>query len=185
MYPNDDDELTQFLMLYAQVSQITCADEIRRLNSKRQGTRLEKPTVPRERKTVTQVYRELGKHYFRRSFRMSYLTFGRLYRLLESGLKKESATRRFESDYVERSPNGPVLPAAAGAAAAAAAATSACSGSISRSRRSRHHRNSRSRKWPLPQQRQRETLHSIISQTAACRPLVLPPTLGIWADARY
>ena len=109
MYPNDDDELTQFLMLYAQVSQITCADEIRRLNSKRQGTRLEKPTVPRERKTVTQVYRELGKHYFRRSFRMSYSTFGRLYRLLESGLKKESATRRFESDYVERSPNGPVL----------------------------------------------------------------------------
>ena len=88
MYPKDDDELTQFLMLYAQVSQITCADEIRRLNSKRQGTRLEKPTVPRERKTVTQVYRELGKHYFRRSFRMSYLTFGRLYRLLESVLKR-------------------------------------------------------------------------------------------------
>ena len=143
MYPNDDDELTQFMMLYAQVSQITCADEIRRLNSKRQGTRLEKPTVPRERKTVTQVYRELGKHYFRRSFCMSYLTFGRLYRLLESGLKKESATRRFESDYVERSPNGPVLPAAAGAAAAAA--TSACSG-----------RRQLETLPPLPQQRQRQ-----------------------------
>ena len=79
------------------------------MNNKRQGTRLEKPTATRERKTVTQIYRELGKHYFRRSFRMSYSTFGRLYRLLEDGLKKESGTKRFESDYVERSPNGPVL----------------------------------------------------------------------------
>ena len=40
---------------------------------------------------------------------MSYRTFGRLYRLLEEDLKRESGTKRFETDYVDRSPNGPVL----------------------------------------------------------------------------
>ena len=63
-YPNDDDELEQFLLLYAQASQLASAEEALRLERKREGTRLECPTVPRQRKTVTQVYRELGKGYF-------------------------------------------------------------------------------------------------------------------------
>ena len=109
MYSNDDDELEQFMMLFAQASQLSSAEEVRRLNKKRSGTRLDAPAVPRIRKTVTQVYRELGKHYFRRAFRMSYSTFGRLYRLLENDLKRETGTKRFESDYVERSTNGPIL----------------------------------------------------------------------------
>ena len=68
MYSNDDDELEQFMMLFAQASQLSSAEEVRRLNKKRSGTRLDAPAVPRIRKTVTQVYRELGKHYFRRAF---------------------------------------------------------------------------------------------------------------------
>ena len=40
---------------------------------------------------------------------MSYQTFGQFYRLLEEDLKRESGTKRFETDYVDRSPNGPVL----------------------------------------------------------------------------
>ena len=53
MYPSDDDELAQFLVLYAQVSQLTCAKEVRSLDNKRHGMRLEKRTVPGERKTST------------------------------------------------------------------------------------------------------------------------------------
>ena len=75
MTSDDDDELEQFLMLYAQVAQLASAEEIRRVNSKREGTRLDRPAVPRVRKNVTQVYRELGQNYFRRAFRMSYHTF--------------------------------------------------------------------------------------------------------------
>ena len=91
MYPDNDDELSQFLMLYAQRSQLTCAEKVGRINNKGQGTRLEAPPVPRARTTVTQVYRELDKQYFRRSFRMLYETFGRLYRLLEENLKRETS----------------------------------------------------------------------------------------------
>ena len=108
-YPNDDDELEQFLLLYAQASQLASAEEALRLERKREGTRLECPTVPRQRKTVTQVYRELGKGYFRRAFRILYQTFGQLYRLLEEDLKQESGTKRFETSYVNCSTNGPVL----------------------------------------------------------------------------
>ena len=112
MYPDNGGELSQFLMLYDQYqcSQLACADEqVRRLNNKRQGTRFEAPPVSWVGKTVTQVYRELDKHYFRCSFWMSYDTLGRLYHLLEENLKRETETKRFEDDYVERSTNGPLL----------------------------------------------------------------------------
>ena len=94
-YPNDDDTLEQFLLLYAQASQLASCEEARRRGTKREGTRLDCPTVPRIRKTVTQVYRELGANYFRRAFRMSFHTFHRLYHLLEEHLKQESGTKRF------------------------------------------------------------------------------------------
>ena len=58
----DDDELEQFLMLYTQAPMLTTTKEARRLNKKREGTRLEAPATPRETKTVTQVYWELGKN---------------------------------------------------------------------------------------------------------------------------
>ena len=35
-----------------------------------EGTRLDCPTIPRIRKSVRQIFRELGPNYFRRSFRM-------------------------------------------------------------------------------------------------------------------
>ena len=71
---NEDDLLVQFIALYAKASNINVA-ELRRLDDekrKREGTRLECPTVPRVRKRGHQVYREMGKNYFRRSFRMPY-----------------------------------------------------------------------------------------------------------------
>ena len=91
------------------MAQLASTKEIRRVNSKREGTRLDRPAVPRVRKNVTQVNRELGQNYFRRAFRMSYRTFFRLYRMIEDDLKREIGTKRFESDYVERSTNGPIL----------------------------------------------------------------------------
>ena len=108
-YPNEEDELKQFMLLYAQALQLALAEGAQGLERKREGTRIDCPTVQRTRKSVTQVYRELGKGYFRRAFRMSYRTFCRLYRLLEDDLKRESGTKRFEPGYVDRSSNGPVL----------------------------------------------------------------------------
>ena len=43
------------------------------------GTRTGCPTIPRKRKTMRQVRRELGDRMFRRSFRMSFHTFEKLY----------------------------------------------------------------------------------------------------------
>ena len=72
---DDDDLLAQFLMLYAEASTLACEEERRRLEEKRrEGTRIDCPNIPRLRKSVVQVYRELGSTYFRRSFRMSYGT---------------------------------------------------------------------------------------------------------------
>ena len=77
-YPNDDDELEQFMLLYAQASQLASAEGAQGLERKRDGTRIDCPTVQRTRMSVTQVYHELGKGYFCRAFRMSYRTFCRL-----------------------------------------------------------------------------------------------------------
>ena len=64
-------------MLLAEMTTLAASGEVlRRLDErKREGTRTDCPNVPRERKSVTQVYREMGAQYFRRSFRMNYLTF--------------------------------------------------------------------------------------------------------------
>ena len=65
---NEDDLLAQFLVLYAKASVCNVAELQRLENKKREGTRLDCATVPRMRKSVLQVYREMGKNYFRRSF---------------------------------------------------------------------------------------------------------------------
>jgi hypothetical protein len=51
------------------------------------GTRLNCPTIPRTRKSMTQLFRELGPNYFRRSFRMSFDTFKKLYFILKPWLE--------------------------------------------------------------------------------------------------
>ena len=107
---NEEDLLAHFVALYAKAS--SCNDaELRRLDEekqKREGTRLECPTIPRVRKSVLQVYREMEQNYFRRSFRMSYHALCRLLRLIEPTLEKEMDSKRNEPGYVERAPNGPI-----------------------------------------------------------------------------
>ena len=63
---NEGDLLAQFVALYAKASSCNIA-ELRRLDNekrKREGTRLECPTILRARKRVHQVYQELGKDDF-------------------------------------------------------------------------------------------------------------------------
>jgi hypothetical protein len=45
----------------------------------RDGSRLNKPTRHRERRSVRDVYMCLGSQYFRRAYRMSYKSFWELY----------------------------------------------------------------------------------------------------------
>ena len=108
---NEEDLLAQFITLYAKASPCNVA-ELRRLDSekrKREGTRLECPTmVHRVRKSVHQVYREMGKHYFHRSFRMSYQALCRLLRLIEPSLEKEIDSKQNERGYDKRTLNGPI-----------------------------------------------------------------------------
>ena len=54
--------------------------------SEARGKSSDCPTIPRQRKSVTQVYRELGKTYFRRSFRMSFETFSNLFNVVKADL---------------------------------------------------------------------------------------------------
>ena len=84
---NEDDLLSHFLALYAKAAVCNVA-ELRREAETNVGTRLNCPTVPRARKSVHQVYREMGKTFFRRSFRMTYSAFCRLLRLIEPGLQE-------------------------------------------------------------------------------------------------
>ena len=66
-----DDVLAQFIiMMYAKATTLAGDEKLRREHErKREGSQLECPPVPRERKSVTQLYKELGKGYFRGSFR--------------------------------------------------------------------------------------------------------------------
>lgn len=105
---NEDDLLAQFLVLYAKASVCNVAELQRLENKKREGTRLDCATVPRMRKSVLQVYREMGKNYFRRSFRMSYPALCRLLRLIEPGLDKEVDSKRNKPGYIDCCPNGPI-----------------------------------------------------------------------------
>ena len=89
---NEDDLLSHFLALYAKAAVCNVA-ELRREAETNVGTRLNCPTVPRARKSVHQVYREMGKTFFRRSFRMTYSAFCRL--LTDTPTSPLAVRRRF------------------------------------------------------------------------------------------
>ena len=66
---DEDSKHAERLMFLAEVAY--CADgedQCFKNNNKREGTRLNVPTVPQQRKSVTQVYREMGRGYLCRSF---------------------------------------------------------------------------------------------------------------------
>jgi len=56
-------------------------------SQKTQGSRRNTTTVKRTRRPVRDIYKELGKTYFRRAYRMNYSTFCKLYKLLAPRLK--------------------------------------------------------------------------------------------------
>ena len=60
------------------------------------------PIVKRTRRPVSEIYRELGKTYFKRAYRMGYGTFKKLFRTISPKLKILRADQR-SSNYV---PNG-------------------------------------------------------------------------------
>ena len=69
---------------------------------KTQGSRRNASTVKRTRRPVRDIYKELGKTYFRRAYRMRYTTFCKLYRLLAPRLKILRADKK-STNYI---PNG-------------------------------------------------------------------------------
>ena len=90
----DDDDVSvedvnafipQFVTIYQNNSILlnSVDQHIQQAKRKRDGVRLDTRTIPRERKTVAQVHRELGPGYFWRSFRMTFSTFQRLSDLLQ------------------------------------------------------------------------------------------------------
>ena len=102
----DDAILAQFLMTYQNVQSSIEADEEARSifeRGKRKSDQLECPTVRREHKTLTQVYREIGNAYFRHSFGMTFCVFGRLFKLLVPYMKEFVS-----DDDNNNSPNGPI-----------------------------------------------------------------------------
>ncbi len=104
---SDDEVAAQLAMLYSQAQQLssTLLHQIQLSRSrKREGSRLDCPTIPRQRKSVTQVYRELGRTYFRRSFRMSFETFSNLFKVIKVDLIRVVNAR---SDG-KSSPNGKI-----------------------------------------------------------------------------
>ena len=102
----DDAILAQFLMTYQNVqSSIEADKEAWSIfeRGKRKNDRFECPTVRQERKSLSQVYRELGQAYFRRSFRMTFSVFGRLFKLLATYMKEFVS-----DDDNNHSPNGKI-----------------------------------------------------------------------------
>ena len=63
------------------------------------------PTIPRVRKSLTQVFRELGPTYFRRSFRMSWLNYRKLFNTIKNDLYTELNSPKEDRNYA---PNGPI-----------------------------------------------------------------------------
>ena len=60
---------------------------------KTQHGRRHLPTVKRTRRPVSSIYKELGKHYFRRAYRMGYGTFRKLFRKIAPKLKTVHADK--------------------------------------------------------------------------------------------
>jgi hypothetical protein len=61
----------------------------------------------RRRRSVVDIYRELGDAYFRRAYRMSYFTFKRLATLLRPGIVLASGKKESSRNHLH---NGPILP---------------------------------------------------------------------------
>ena len=55
---------------------------------KKEGSRNGRPTIPRTRKWVNAIYRELGPTYFRRAFRMTLIDFKHLFGLLRNDIHR-------------------------------------------------------------------------------------------------
>ena len=67
---------------------------------KTQGSRRHASTMKRQRRPVRDIYKELGKTYFKRAYRMSYKTFCKLYRLLAPRLKILHADKNHINTYL-------------------------------------------------------------------------------------
>jgi hypothetical protein len=67
---------------------------------KTQGSRRNTTTVKRQRRPVRDIYKELGKTYFRRAYRMNYATFCKLYRLLAPRFKILRADKKHIITYL-------------------------------------------------------------------------------------
>ena len=69
-----------------------------------QGTRLNRPTIPRKRRPVSFIHAELGSTYFKKAYRMSYSTFWKLYNKLEPNID----TMRADKESKRYIPNGKI-----------------------------------------------------------------------------
>jgi hypothetical protein len=104
---NKDDLLSQFLALCVKALACNHGELFREAKTK-EGTRFNCPTVPRVRKSVYQVYREIGKTYFCGSFQMTYFPFGPLFQLIKPNLEEGVPLKKGQLGYFDRSPNGPI-----------------------------------------------------------------------------
>ena len=77
---NGQDDMIMFLMLYPFLIG-------------ENGSRKGKATRERRRRSVSSVYLELGKYYFRRAHRMSYQNFCKLHELLKDGIRASQQRR--------------------------------------------------------------------------------------------
>ena len=98
---DEDDLLAKFIMIYKQTHQMASVAVLREEAKKQPSSQLDCPTVPRIRKSVSQIYRELGDTYFHRAFRMKMKTFEELFKILKPGL-----TLAVGSKYKNHEPNG-------------------------------------------------------------------------------
>ena len=91
---NEDSEHSELLLLLANDVHLASDEDWRLKNkNKKEGARPDAPTLPRQRRSTMQVCREMGKGYFCHSFRMTFRTFRRMYRLLELDLKRRGVVR--------------------------------------------------------------------------------------------
>ena len=97
----EDELLVKFIMIYKHTYQMASVAVLQEEAKKRPSSRLGCPTVSRIRKSVSQIYRELGDTYFRRAFRMKMKTFEELFKILKPGLALAVGSK-----YKNHEPNG-------------------------------------------------------------------------------
>lgn len=77
-----------------------------RKSRRRLGSRRGSPTRKRTRRSIEELYDELGNLYFRRAFRMSYESFLALHSFLKDGIMKYSGR---DANSTNNRPNGPIF----------------------------------------------------------------------------